>query len=732
MTKVTQANQRTPLFMVGQNGSNLVDVNYEEHIVQASSPDDKALVEAAALLGLRLVSTQPDPDDNRTRRLLIESRLTEQTTSNTEEPVTKLEYLVDAVLEFDSTRKRMTVMARHPDGTFNIHSKGAESSMLEPEACSGSNSRTRTMALDITIDFALGGLRTLVFSTRQLTAEEYYQLLSEYRAALCLLGNARSHALKASMLKIESGLEVLGVTGVEDKLQTGVKECLEDLRDAGIQIWVLTGDKEETAVTVSQAAGHFPEGMTLLRITGCSDYEAVAYQIFQHLSGLDARDEQRRLEKRKRKQPNSRLDYESPVISKKSYGPSVEEVNEVIMTVADMQAEEQSKNKSKDLKKFSWLRKRLMGFVMPQQEGNEIFRKPSRRGRSKVGAFGESIGLVIDGNSIIHALHFPESEQYVACKILSKQLCSFNPIWTKQPSLRMAFLDLCMSVTTVLCCRMTPLQKASIVELVHVGLMEQGGDAPVTAAIGDGGNDVSMLLQANVGIDVYGKEGREAVRAADYAIPQFQYLRRLILVHGQLSYHRISMTMGLFYQKCVALVTTQITLAFYTGFSANSWYTNNHFILYNLTLTTIPVLLFGIFEHHLTDQQLLHHPRLYRLIVQHANLRAWYVTLWVLDGMWQGLAIFYSVYFFLAGAEGRASAAFLTLDTSPRNQFDFMLCGCACLVYVVISTNIRTYLHTRDFNVPVAIGLGFNVVGNLTLLMILQASYTRKSSFDKY
>ncbi|KAF7259275.1 hypothetical protein EG68_03295, partial [Paragonimus skrjabini miyazakii] len=558
----------------------------------ASSPDDKALVEAAALLGLRLVSTQPDLDDNRTRRLLIERRLTEQTTGNLEESVTKLEYLVDAVLEFDSIRKRMTVMVRHPDGTFNIHSKGAESSMLEPEACSGSNSRTRTMAMDITIDFALGGLRTLVFSTRQLTSEEYYRLLSEHRAALCLLGNARSQALKENMFKIESGLEVLGVTGVEDKLQTGVKECLEDLRDAGIQIWVLTGDKEETAVTVSQAAGHFPEGMTLLRITGCSDYEAVAYQIFQHLSGLDARDEQRRLENCRRKQPNFRFDYEPLVVPEKAYGPSVEEVNEVIMTVADMQTEEQSKNKSKDLKKFSWLRRRLMGFVIPHQEGNEILRKPNRRGRSKVGAFGESIGLVIDGNSITHALH---------------------------PSLRMAFLDLCMSVTTVLCCRMTPLQKASIIELVHAGLMEQGGDAPVTAAIGDGGNDVSMLLQANVGIGVYGKEGREAVRAADYAIPQFQYLRRLILVHGQLSYHRISMTMGLFYHKCVALVTTQITLAFYTGFSANSWYTNNHFILYNLTLTTIPVLVFGIFEHHLTDHQLLHHPRLYRLVSSNSS-----------------------------------------------------------------------------------------------------------------
>lgn len=81
-----------------------------------------------------------------------------------------------------------------------------------------------------------------------------------------------------------------------------------------------------------------------------------------------------------------------------------------------------------------------------------------------------------------------------------------------------------MNVTTVLCCRMTPLQKASIVQLVQAGLSKSspGGSVPVIAAVGDGGNDVAMLLQANIGVGIYGKEGREAARAGDYSLPGFR------------------------------------------------------------------------------------------------------------------------------------------------------------------------------------------------------------------
>ncbi|KAF6770581.1 hypothetical protein AHF37_11263, partial [Paragonimus kellicotti] len=185
----------------------------------------------------------------------------------------------------------------------------------------------------------------------------------------------------------------------------------------------------------------------------------------------------------------------------------------------------------------------------------------------------------------------------------------------QQPTLREAFLDLCMNVTTVLCCRMTPLQKAGVVQLVQVGLSPSNGcqGGPVTAAVGDGGNDVAMLLQASVGIGIYGKEGLDAARAGDYSIPEFRHLTELFILHGHWAYHRLSFTMNLFYYKCTALVTTQILLAFYSGFSQMVSFGSLLFALYNLTMTSLGCLLYGMFERHLPDHVLLTRPYLYRL-----------------------------------------------------------------------------------------------------------------------
>ena len=93
-------------------------------------------------------------------------------------------------------------------------------------------------------------------------------------------------------------------------------------------------------------------------------------------------------------------------------------------------------------------------------------------------------------------------------------------------------LQLAIKCEAVICCRVSPLQKALVVRLVKDGLK------CMTLAIGDGANDVSMIQAADVGVGISGEEGLQAVNSSDYAIAQFRFLKRLILVHGHWSYAR--------------------------------------------------------------------------------------------------------------------------------------------------------------------------------------------------
>lgn len=123
------------------------------------------------------------------------------------------------------------------------------------------------------------------------------------------------------------------------------------------------------------------------------------------------------------------------------------------------------------------------------------------------------------------------------------------------------FFKLCIIANSVICCRVSPKQKASVVELA-----KNNGEW-VTLSIGDGANDVPMILEAHIGIGIRGKEGTQAVRSTDYAISQFRFLVRLLLVHGRWGYRRVSWMVCYYFYKNIILVFTEIYFAFYNGFS---------------------------------------------------------------------------------------------------------------------------------------------------------------------
>lgn len=142
-------------------------------------------------------------------------------------------------------------------------------------------------------------------------------------------------------------------------------------------------------------------------------------------------------------------------------------------------------------------------------------------------------------------------------------------------------LELCDSVV---CCRVTPADKASVVKVARRYLHKR------TLAIGDGANDVEMISHANLGIGLYGNEGMSAVQASDYALPEFKALWRLLFVHGRWNYMRIAEMVKYFFFKNMVFTVPQFCYSFYQAYSGASIYIGLYLSLFNTIFTALPVV----------------------------------------------------------------------------------------------------------------------------------------------
>ena len=112
------------------------------------------------------------------------------------------------------------------------------------------------------------------------------------------------------------------------------------------------------------------------------------------------------------------------------------------------------------------------------------------------------------------------------------------------PDYRKNFLKIAKSCEAVICCRVSPSQKADVVRLI-----KKDDEEAITLAIGDGANDVSMILEAHIGVGLYGNEGMRAVQSGDFALGEFRFLWRLLLVHGRWCYLRNAELILYFFYK---------------------------------------------------------------------------------------------------------------------------------------------------------------------------------------
>jgi phospholipid-translocating ATPase len=461
---------------------------------QASSPDEIAIVRWTESVGLRLM--------HRDRRSITLQSV------DSSRVVVRVKIL--QVFPFTSEGKRMGIILQFSQGSepsmapldeaeeIWFYQKGADTVMTSIVAANDwLDEETANMARE--------GLRTLVVGRRKLSSQQYCDFASKYQQASLSLQDRDFSMSSVVTQHLENNLELLGVTGVEDKLQTNVKPSLELLRNAGIKIWMLTGDKVETARCVAVSA----------KLVSRTQYIHTITSLAAHVN------------------PSSALDALSILRSKP-----------------------------------------------------------------------DSTALLIDGSSLSYFLTYHQED----------------------------FISLAVLLPAVIACRCSPTQKADIATLIRNHTHKR------VACIGDGGNDVSMIQAADIGIGIVGKEGRQASLAADFSVTQFHHLTKLLVWHGRNSYKRSAKLAQFIIHRGLIISICQTMYSIATQFEPHALYRDWLLVGYATVYTTLPV--FSLVLDRDVDEALANlYPELYKELTSGASLSYRTFFTWVVVSVYQGAVI---------------------------------------------------------------------------------------------
>ncbi|KAL1896566.1 putative aminophospholipid-translocase [Sporothrix stenoceras] len=464
---------------------------------QASSPDEIAIVRWTEAVGLRLAYR------DRQGMTLV----------STETGRTVVQVRILDIFPFTSEGKRMGIIvqfltkplasgaAAPPLDSSEIwfYEKGADTVM-------GSIVAANDWLDEETANMAREGLRTLVVGRKRLSFEQYREFAAKYQeASLAITGGRDAGMQRVVGSLLEADLELLGVTGVEDKLQRDVKPSLELLRNAGIKIWMLTGDKVETARCVAISAKLVARGQYIYTIAKLTKRDGQAVQQ-DHLDFL----------------------------------------------------------------------------------------------RAKTDAC-----LLIDGESLALFLSGP---------------------------LRTEFIAVAVQLPTVVACRCSPTQKADVALLIKAYTRKR------VCCIGDGGNDVSMIQAADVGVGIVGKEGRQASLAADFSIEQFCHLTKLLVWHGRNSYKRSAKLAQFVIHRGLIVAVCQTMFSIAIRFEPEGLYIDWLMVGYATVYTAMPVLSLVLDKD--VDENLANlYPELYKELTEGRSLSYRTFFVWVFVSIYQGAMI---------------------------------------------------------------------------------------------
>ena len=428
------------------------------------SPDSIELVKAAKSQGWELTES----GTTSIKRIKL---------GNSDEHIIDFERL--ELIEFSSDRKRETIIVKEKENNTNIikmYCKGADN-IIEERLSKNTPKNILNQCKYYVNKFSVLGYRTLFIAMKILSQEEYDKFSADLKEAQMSAEN-KDEKVAEVYNKIETGLILLGATIVEDKLQDLVPETIRDLRLAKVKVWMLTGDKMNTAYNIGLSCNLISKKMKTFNVKG--------------------------LEKK--------VNHELVVLNK-------EERNKVIIDFA----------------------KEYQGF----KNNFDSMTKPS-------------FGILVDEKALLTI-----SEDNEIQKI---------------------FLEIAKDAETVICCRVSPLQKSQVVKM-----MKNYDTKGITLAIGDGGNDVPMIMEAHIGVGIYGEEGLRAVQSSDYAMGEFKFLRELLFSHGRMNNVKNSECIHYFFFKNFVETFGHFIFGFYNNFTGQTIIDDWFITLYNLLFTSLPL-----------------------------------------------------------------------------------------------------------------------------------------------
>uniref|UniRef100_A0A8C5HBA8 Phospholipid-transporting ATPase n=1 Tax=Gouania willdenowi TaxID=441366 RepID=A0A8C5HBA8_GOUWI len=570
----------------------------DDLVYQAASPDEGALVTAARNFGYVFLSRTQDT---------ITIREMEQ--ENT--------YEMLALLDFNSDRKRMSIILKFPDGRIRLYCKGADTVIYERLSPNSRHKESTQTALD---KFANETLRTLCLCYKDISQDEFDAWSRRHREAQVSLVD-RETALDRVYEQIEKNLMLIGATAIEDKLQDGVPETIAKLAKADIKIWVLTGDKKETAENIGFSCSLLTDDMDI------------------------------------------------------HYGEDVNEKLRIRQATRRNTPETMRHGKRKPEEPF-----------FPEQGKN---------------------ALVITGGWLNEILYEKKKKRRrLRLRRLGRRPLLTNPQdgqpmndWEKEMR-QIDFVDMACECESVICCRVTPKQKANVVSLV------KKYKKAVTLSIGDGANDVNMIKTADIGVGISGQEGMQAVMSSDYAFAQFRYLQRLLLVHGRWSYIRMCKFLRFFFFKNFAFTLVHFWYSFFNGYSAQVAFEDMFITLYNLCYSSLPVLLVGLLDQDVNDRLSLKFPKLYLPGQQGLlfNYKNFFISLF--HGIFVSLIIFfipYGAFLQTMGQDGEA----------PSDYQSFAVVMSSTLIFTVnlqISLETSYWTFVNCFAVLGSIAIYFGIM----------------------